>query len=98
MAKVASLHVGKTPDFVALNPLGRDVADLLMVEARCGRPRIHKELGYRIDGNVAHARDRAHGRTLAEHCDNLDSLRYGQLVHNRMIARMLTRSSIISFT
>ena len=63
------LAANETPDFIPLNAPGLHVADGLVMECLTGSARVR------------HAGDRTHGRSLAEHGEDLDTLGMGQLVH-----------------
>ena len=42
---------------------------------------FNQQLGNRVDRHVRNAADRAHGRSFAQHGEDLDALGEGQLVH-----------------
>lgn len=45
------------------------------------QPGIHKQPQHRVDAHVHDARDRPHGRTFAQHCEDLGALGDGELVY-----------------
>ena len=74
------------PDFVHLYAASLYAPDLFIMEGRARLPSVHQQLGDRIDRHVGHARNRPHGRPLAEHGEDLDAGFEGQLVHAIILA------------
>ncbi len=78
---VLRLGITERPDFIDLDPLRPHAHDQLVMEGQAGLASVHKQLGHSVDRDIRHTADRAHGRTLAEHREDLDALGEGQLVH-----------------
>lgn len=80
-AHVLVLGVAERPNFIALDTLGGDVADHLVVEVCASHPRVHHQLGHGIDRDAADPRDRAERRPFDQHRKDLDTLGYRKFVH-----------------
>ena len=77
---VLGLAVDETPNFIALNPLGTDVLDRLVVERFAGRASIRQDFRHGVDRHIRHSSDGPHGRSLAKHGEDLDALGVRELV------------------
>ncbi len=62
--------VAERPDFVALNSLGLNIPNRLIMECLASLTRLFQQLRHRVDGHVDHAADGPHGRTLAKHVED----------------------------
>ena len=95
---VPSLAVAKCPDFIALDAAAAQAAHSFVVERRARAASVDQQLDDRVDAHVGHAGDRPHGRSLAEHEEDLDALGHGQLVHARtgmnLYAKQFDRRSL----
>jgi hypothetical protein len=72
---------GEAPNFIALNALGLYAPHMLVMEDCANLASFFEELRYGVDRHIAYARDRPHGRTFAEHCEDLDARGDRELVH-----------------
>jgi hypothetical protein len=59
---------------VALDPFAGQARHFPIVEIEASAPGVYQQLGNRIDRDIADPRDRAHGRSFAEHLQDLDAL------------------------
>lgn len=81
ISNAALLGVAERPDFVALHSAGFDLSDRLIVELSAGFPRIHQQLGYRVDGHASDPAGGAHGTALQQHVDDQATLFVRQLIY-----------------
>ena len=73
--------MNEAPNFVALHPLASHVADRAIVEFSACYARINEQLDDRVEADIGNSADRPHRRAFAQHREDLDALRKGQLVH-----------------
>lgn len=79
---VGLLRVAERPNLIDLHALGLHAPHRVVMEGRTGPSRVFQQLRHGVDRHVHHAADGAHGGALAEHAQDLDALREGQLVHS----------------
>ena len=77
--------VDERPNLVDLNSLRLHPPDVLVVEGSAELASVLEQLRDRVDAHVRNAGDRPHGRSLAEHVEDLGALGDRQLVHAHKI-------------
>lgn len=77
---VRLLGVGEGLNFIDLDALGLHAARMLVMIGRAYLPGVLQHLRDCVDRHVHHAADGPHGRALAEHREDLDTLCEGQTV------------------
>lgn len=78
---VALLGVADQPNLFALRPLGLHAAHGLIVEGGASLASPRQKFRLRVDAHIHHARDRLHGRSLAQHGEDLDAVGEWERVH-----------------
>ncbi len=61
------LGVGEAPNFVALDPAGRDALHMLVVHISADRARINQQLGDGVEAHVSQPSSCPHGLPFTEH-------------------------------
>jgi hypothetical protein len=95
LGDVLLLRGREAPNLVALNARRLHVAHSLIMEASASRSCVNKQLGDRVDAHVRNARDRPHGRSLAEHREDLGAFGNGELVHAPQLSCLASSSNFI---
>jgi hypothetical protein len=75
------LRIAKGPEFIALDLGGFHVADCGIMEHRTGSAGIDQQLLDGVERHILDTRSRTHRGIFAEHMENVESGREGQLVH-----------------
>jgi len=81
LGDVLLFRVAKRPDFVALNPLGREVVDIRVMEAQAGSADLFDEAENRHLRGAGHAAGRGDRVAFDERHDDAGAFLGGQLVH-----------------
>ena len=82
---VLLLGRAERPNLVDLNALGAQLRTFSSWKVMHTLPASSRIFATVLNDTYADPRDRPHGRSLAEHGEDLDALLYGQLVHTHNI-------------
>ena len=76
---VLCLRIAERPDFIALNARRLHTSHSFIMQGQTSFASFNQQLGNGVDRHVRNAADRTHGRTFAQHGEDLDTLGEGSL-------------------